>query len=235
MNNESSIDGQCNEEHTNASLLGGEFEDSKEARGKWRKILTNPDTVVLLTSTAIHNYINCSCFMWLPMVIIERLHWSVKALGWVNMSVAITSVIPLLLLLRYRIGNYLLYRLGLFSQFSLIVCQSVIVVQYSIQNKTVNIIMWIIYCFMVVFVVIADEVFFVGVLAQMVSSEYQIFADGVRLTAYRIAGGIAFFAASYTLDNMFISSGVHIFLIFVSITLLIIRRRTLQNSSITLC
>lgn len=88
---------------------------------------------------------------------------------------------------------------------------------------------------MVVFVVIADEVFFVGVLAQMVSSEYQIFADGVRLTAYRIAGGIAFYAASYTLDNMFISSGVHIFLIFVSITLLIIRRRTLQNSSITLC
>ena len=82
--------------------------------------------------------------------------------------------------------------------------------------------------------VVGDEVFITGALAQMVSSKYQTYIDGIRLAFYRMGAVVGFAVSTLEYQRMDITSGLHLFIILVSIIILLTRSSVMKNPKIVI-
>ena len=72
-------------------------------------------------------------------------------------------------------------------------------------------IMWVVFILLHGLFTLAEEVCLVGILAKMVSSSIQTFADGVRFTMYRLGSVLGFAISVYVFPYMDIVAVVHWF------------------------
>ena len=80
--------------------------------------------------------------------------------------------------------------------------------------------------------VVVEEVFLTSTLAQLISSKYQVFADGIRLSFYRLGAVVALSASPLIFERMNIVTIVHVCIAIVCFVLLIMRRETFSNPTI---
>ena len=201
-----------------------------------RKMLANFD-IVLLLSLAFFQYYFANCFvMWRPLIVIEKMHWTIYSLGFVYIGQGVSCVLPcLFFIFGCTTSNKFIFYVAVLTQPALIFIHVIFIVLFDYNtNLYLNISLWIMYCVLYIPNIVVEEIFLVGALAQMVSSKYQVFADGIRLTAYRMGGITALSMSALIFDRMNIVATVHVGIILLCFVLLIIRRETLKNPTIVI-
>ena len=224
-----------NEEAEDSTHLLSRSEEVSSSIHTLRKMFANFD-IVLILSLAFFQYYFTNCFeMWLPLIVIEKMHWTITTLGFIHIGLGITCIMPCLFFICYNPSNKMVFCIVLSAELGLILIHLIFVVLFHYSNNLfLNIVLWITYCVLYLPSMVVDEVFLVATLAQMVSSKYQVFADGIRLTVYRMGGIVALSISALIFDRMIIVTMVHIGITLWCLVLLIVRRETLRNPTIVI-
>lgn len=198
-----------------------------------QKMLCNVDIAVMLLLAFLVNYLDMCYYMWNPILIVEKMKWSVTVLGWILMGMGTMAMITCLFFLCFYVSNKFIFYSAVFLPIALISLQIITTAFYYHQGNLVfYILLWITYCFLYTFVIAAQEVILVTVIAKLVSSRYQVVADGLRLTMYRCGGVSALSVSAFIYKRMDIVSVIHITLMGLCLILLLLRRKTLGNPNI---
>ena len=197
------------------------------------KLFTTLDTALLLFLAFIESYIAVSLDLWKPLLIIEKMGWSNTALNVVVLGEGISCVIPCIILIRYNISDKYMYFIvaGCMLSFGYMEIMYMWLSYFS-DILILDVFLWVIFCVLDTFLLIVEEVFLVGCLANMVGSSIQVFSDGVRLTMYRLGSLLALTTSALVFDQILIVGSVHLFIIAVCLVGLYIRRKSFSNQRI---
>lgn len=227
-------DGNSSLDNERVSLMRTEQDEYNTIRIA-QKLLTNIDTCLILILSFFHNYFNCCFLSWLPLIVIEGLSWSVTTLGWINMTIAINTAGPCLLFFIWSISNKQLYWIGVCGQFCFIVAHVMLVLlRYHDKVYALNVSYVVVYCLTYLALGVGEEVFITSMYAQLISSQYQMFAEGIRFGVYRFGAVMGFVVTAFGFKNMLLVSAVHSVLITLNIIVLVLRRSYLKNPTIVI-
>ena len=227
-----------NENKTEATPLLRISQPTKPSMfGALRMILwSNYDVTLLLVFSFLESYFSLSFIMWLSLIVIEKLEWTVTATNLVMTGTSICSLIPCIVMARWTISNKHLFYVAVFSQFAMVLMYIIVEIFFHrvTDNVAVNVFLWSIFDILYASLVIVEEVFLVGTLAKMVSSDHQVFADGVRLTVYRLGAITALSSSALIFEQMDVVAPIHVCIVVVLTICMVMRRRQLKNPVIVI-
>ena len=222
-------------EDANVESTPGRIEENSGSIHALKRMLTNFDIVFLLSLTFFEYYLSMCIMSWLPIMVVDKLHWSINTVGIIHIGIGIFSLILCIFFMCYPISNKFLFCIAVLALPAVVMVQLIFTVMFHYnKNFILNIFLWIIFCTMYIFIAAVEEVFLVSTLARMVSSKYQVFADGFRLTLFRMGGVVAFSTSPLIFDKMDIVSYIHISVIMVFLVILIIRRESFKHPTIVI-
>ena len=226
------IDFKANEADDTTPFLN-RIKENTNFLGTLYKILSNFDTLLILLLSFLQNYITYSFDMWFSLLIVEKLKWSITAMNDIMLGQGLALMFPCALLMCLSVSNKFVYYIAVGGQIAFIFMEGITLVFFNYnQHFILNILLWVIFSCLYTFQIIVEEVFLVTTLAQMVSSRYQIFADVVRLTVFRMAAVTAMATSAMLFESINIVASIQICMIISGLVLLITRRDSLKDPSI---
>ena len=179
------------------------------------------------------SYFSITFDLWVPLLVIDTMGWSVSMLSWVFIWQGVACVVPCAVLTCVTITDRHMYFIALACVVSLCLMESVfMVLSVYNSNKVLGYVCWLLFAVLYAVLIIMEEVFLVGCLAKMVSSRIQTFADSIRLTMYRLGALIALLTSALIFQWIEIVGWVHIAVIIAGFSLMVIRRETFMNPKI---
>ena len=173
--------------------------------------------------------------MWISLLVVERLHGSITMINTIMLGVGIGMAIPCAVLSFVKPTNRCIYYLAIVALIAFVLVQIIIELLFHFNDNTVlDTSLWVAYCIMYVCITASQEVFLTSSLAQMVSSKYQVFADGVRLTVYRLGAVLTLAISALIFDYMIVVSPVHISFMLMCLGLLVWRGKMLSEPVIVI-
>lgn len=195
-----------------------------------KELLTNVDTCLLLLLSFFQNYLECLFYAWVPLIVIEKLHWSVTSLGWINVAVAICAAGPCMLIFLCRVTSQYMFWIGVCAQICLVIAQvTLVLLRFFDHDNALDILLITLYCLSYLVLGVGEEVYLISTFAQLISSEYQMYAEGCRLIMYRIGGMAGLIMTAPGFRNMRLVSLVHIVIVSLCTVLMVLRRNRLKN------
>ena len=201
-----------------------------------RLFFSNFDVTFMLVFSFFESYFSLSFIMWLSLIVVEKLHWTLTATNMIMTGTSVSALIPCLIISRWPISNAQLLYVAVCSQFALIVMYIITEIFFHrlTEDFAVNVLLWVVWVTMYAFLVVVEEVFLVGTLAKMVSSEHQVFADGVRLTVYRLGAITALSSSALVFEYMDVVAPMHGCVVVVLAALLVVRRERFKNPKVVI-
>ena len=161
--------------------------------------------------------------------------WSVSALNGIAFGMGVSCMLQCMILIFVSVSNRQIFHMAIASFLSMVIMTGEYMFMFCYDDNTaLDIFLWVIICLLHGIVTLAEEVFFVGVMAKLVSSSMQIFADSIRLSACRLGTLIAFSTSTFAFSSLVEVGTIHIVIMVALVLLLIARRKTIQNPQIVI-
>ena len=216
----------------------GEVNHSQDTLGFFaatKEILVHFDAVLILLLAFFENYFVNSYEVWMVQLVVGKMKWSVTALSAISFGIGIACMLPCMILIFVSVSNRQIFHVAIAAFLSIIIMTGVYMFIFCYDDNTaVDIFLWVIFCIMYGVVTIVEEVFFVGVMAKLVSSSMQVFADSMRLSAFRLGTLVAFSTSAFAFNYLVEIGTIHIVITVALVLLLISRRKTIQNPQIVI-
>ena len=196
-------------------------------------MVSNYDVIIILLLSLFQSYYNNRSDLWIPLLILEKLKWPSVTVNLVFVGFGIASLVPLSIVLVAEVTNELMYYVALTSQVAMVLIDviNLVLFEYN-KDQILDVCLWVVFCVLSSILILTQEIFLVSVMAQMVGSRYQVLADGIRLTFFRIGSGIALSTSVLIFEYLKDAVPINIGLVLISLILLIVRRKILMDSHI---
>lgn len=220
-------------EHKETDCLNPKGDSIPNVSNTLRKLFSRFDTTLILFLAFFESYFAVSFDMWIPMLVMETMNWSVTALNWIIIGVGVSCTIPCLILAFVTISDKFMYVMAMGCILSLAVMESIFIMLPRFNNNlTFDYLVWSVFCMLYALLVVMEEVFLVGCLAKMVTSSIQTFTDSIRLTMYRLGALVALMTSALVFQWIEIVACVHIVIILIGFIILYVRREGFMNPKI---
>lgn len=195
-----------------------------------KRILQTADTLLVVTLSVFYGIVDQMMFRVLPILIIDKLHFSYTFLNVSFVACSALNTALVLILVCWKMSDKQLYYTGLVSVISIMIITSLQLLTYHKVGNEKTWYLWIIITlFTLMIFVLSDQTFGVVICAKLAFSYNQGFIEGVRTFAIqsgRIIGGILIGAYFEYMNAFYI--GINVVLILF-LFVMISRRRTLSN------
>ena len=213
-------------------LLGTSKEESSIC-SEIRSLVSHFDTALLIVVSFFLNYFLISFDIWLPMLVIDKMHWIITDLNGIVFGTGSVCTLTFLIFTWKPLSDKNMFILAVISTASCAIIESIfIVLSYYNKRLFLNIIMWCIFVTAFAVLVIMEEVFLVACFAKLVSSRIQTFSESYRRSASRLGALIAFSSSALMFQWILYVGCLYIFIICILVCLLINRRKVLMNPEV---
>lgn len=200
-----------------------------------KQLFSHYDTLLLLSLQFLETFFIFSFDMCLPVLIIDRLNWSVTVFNIIQLATGVTSIIPLLILMCKTIKDETIFYTSVVTIFAYALLQIIQIIWAKIElSVTVNMFLAVVYPVLFSVVVLIRDVFLGSFLARMVSSKCQALTDSVRVAISRLGAVAAMSSSVYALEKIEIIGTVYVLVITVFGVLLIVRRATIRQPKVVI-
>ena len=200
------------------------------------QICTNVDASLVMIFTFCLWYWMVAFDMWLPLLVVDVLGMGITELNGIVFGFGCISAIILFVLSYKTFSDKTIFIFSLIS-ISCLALMEAIFIYFKFHNRpslALNVILWITWGTLFAIVVVMDEVFLVGALAKMVSSQVQTFSESIRLAMSRFGALIALLTSAMLFKWVeYVCTGAIVFCI-ITFLLLLWRRKTLTSPKIVI-
>ena len=195
-----------------------------------KKLLNNFDISLLLFLSFYIRYIYLYFDIWLPFLIIDRMHWTVTQMNLIIFGSAIAIILLSCFITWKPPTPKVTYIFAITSVALLIIVFLTFMVLFVWNNDfTLGVVMWTICILTFPMLPVSEAIFLICSLAKMVSSEYQTFSEGVRISMSNIGALIALYTSALIFQWIVFVGLVHIMFIFVLVIVMLMRRSSLSK------
>ena len=201
------------------------FEDMKN--------LLKLDIILIMLLSFHFMYLVTTLDLWLPMIIVDMLKWSLLEVDVINFSRAVIALLILAYFLYKKISQQQLYYFFVISMFAntfgLIILY--IITSYH-GNLLIIVTLWCISCFFTAIKGVAPLTFLPSCLAPMVPSTLQTNAENTRLAFSRLGSLIALLTSVYLFRVLKIFVIFHSAILILELIMVLIRRKSLMKPNL---
>lgn len=191
------------------------------------------DTLLLLCGSFFSTFCIVVCDMWLPMLVVDVMTWSITELNIIVLCAGLSCFISLLFLSWKPPSDNVIFILAVLSIIFLSALIGVFTFLYFYHNQfEVSIFMWVIYDIGFGIVIVMEEIFFIGCLAKMVSSRIQTYTESVRLSMSRLGALTGLLTSATLFEWMKVVGPMYIAISVILACLMIFRRKNLQRPTL---
>lgn len=185
-------DEECNERK---SLL-----PSDNSNNTWvffKSLVKHNQIVLILVFSGFYLFCDCLYDIWQPMAFVQFIGWGNFQINLVSFGYGICSIIFYTVLTLVSPGERGVLSLTKFTMVENMFLMAIFLVWKYFGNSSfvLNVCISVLYCLLFSMTIIMEEVFLINSLAQLVSTDKQSFAEGVRLSCSRV-GALASLLAS---------------------------------------
>ena len=199
-------------------------------------LLHDFDAMLILAMSFFSMYLMISLDMWLPLLIIDKMEWTIIELNLVVLGSGLASVGLVLIVILKKPSDQQVFLATLFAMVAyvlLLVNFITLVIRHG--NQAYNVFMCLIYAVSFAIVTIMEEVFLIGCLAKLVSSRIQTLSESIRLSISWLGALPALLTAALIFEWIQIVGCVYIGICIVFFILLVLRRNILARPTVKLC
>ncbi|XP_057289463.1 uncharacterized protein LOC130612180 [Hydractinia symbiolongicarpus] len=191
------------------------------------------DTLLLLCGSFFSTFCIVVSDMWLPMLVVDVMNWSITELNIIVLCGAITCFISMFYFSWRTPSDGVLFILAVLSTIFLTVLIGVLTFLYFYHSRlSINIFMWVVYDIGFGILIILEEIFFIGCLAKMVSSRIQTYAESVRLSMSRLGALTGLLTSATLFEWMKVVGPIYMAMSLLLACLIILRRKRLQRPTL---
>ncbi|XP_065651698.1 uncharacterized protein LOC101238818 [Hydra vulgaris] len=195
-----------------------------------KELFTNFDSALLMFSNFFLAFFFINTDLWLPLLIIEKMHLSMVELNISFFGVSGICALMLLLFIWRPISDIKMITFFIISLSGFcIVSLGFIILSYFPYNKFLNNILCIVYMVSFAGTPIVVYVFFVNTQAKMVNSSILTFVDSIRNSIYSLGAFLAFCFSAFIFDYVEIFGTLYAVIMIVIGILFILRRKHIIN------
>ena len=193
------------------------------------------DSALVLFSTFFLAFFLINADMWLPLLVIEKMHLSILEMNISFFGASGFCALMLVLFMWKPLSDYkmlVLLIIGLCG-FSAVSASFIILSKFP-YNKALNVTLCIVYMFSFGGAPILVDVFFVNILAKMVNSNVQTFVDSIRSSMFSAGAFIALSCSAFLFDYVEIFGSLYIAIMMIIGFLFIYRKKHLAHPKLLL-
>ena len=151
-----------------------------------KELIKRKETFSILLFSLFFFFCYCLFDIWQPMAFVKFIGWGGLQINMVNFGFGICSIIFFTVLSLLAPNQKNLLYLAKFTFIETMLLVSIFLVwKYYHVSYVLNIVTSVCFCILFSMVILMEEVFFVNTLAQLVSTNKQSFAEGIRLAFSR--------------------------------------------------
>ncbi|XP_047130893.1 uncharacterized protein LOC105849736 [Hydra vulgaris] len=188
------------------------------------------DSALILLTTFVIAFFFITADLWLPLLVIEKMHLSILEMNICLFGVSGICVIMLILFIWKPMSHNSLIILLIISLVGYcIVSTGFIVLSYFPFNKALNVILCIIYMVSFGGAPIINDVFFVNALSKMVKSNILTFVDSIRNSMFSAGAFLGFIFAPYMFDFVLTFGTLFVLVMIIIGIMFIVRNKHFIN------
>ena len=198
-------------------------------RVAWTLVTSFDSAIIIFTSTLSMFLVGC-IDVWTPMVVVETLQWGVMEVSLVMFGAGLSSIFACVVLFFKPPSARTGYVLGVVAVFMMAATGMVLIIIITCRRHFgVVVTSFVAFDLMTGMIPLADEVFFLSALSQMVPSSFQSYGEAIR-QGFAQVGALTALLTSVLLFKVVIgAAGVLSGLAVVCGVCMIIRRKQLIN------
>ncbi|XP_047144750.1 uncharacterized protein LOC124818235 [Hydra vulgaris] len=193
------------------------------------------DSALILFANFIVAFYFITADLWLPLLVIEKMHLSVVEINICFFGMSGICVILLLVFVWRPVSDenmilLLFISLGGFC----IVSAGFIILSYFPFNKALNIVLCIIYMISFGGAPITTDVFFINTLSKMVKSQVLTFVDSIRYSMFSAGAFLGFIFAPFMFDYVITFGTLYIVVMIIVGIMFFVRKKGFTNPTVLL-
>ena len=218
-----------------SKLLGEKKENPCETPSFFEEMknLLKLDIMLIMLLSCHFMYLVTTLDLWLPMIIVDVLKWSLLEVDVVNFSRAVIALLILIYFLYKKVSRQQLYYFFVCSMFAntfgLIILY---IITFYHGNLILIVALWCISCFFTAIKGVAPLTFLPSCLAPMVPSTIQTSAENMRLAFSRLGSLIALLTSVYLFRVLKIFVIFHSAVLILELIMVLIRRKSLMKPNL---
>ena len=144
-------------------------------------LLTNFDSAIIIFTSALSMFLIGCIDIWTPMIIVETLKWGVIEVNTIMFGSGLSAILAFLVLFFKPPSARTGYVLSVVAVFMMAAIEVVLIIIITCRHYyQVVVVSWVAYDLILGIIPLADEIFFLSALSQMVPSSYQSYSEAVR-------------------------------------------------------
>ena len=197
-----------------------------------KRIVSQTDTIFIMALSIFLGYLDAVFFRFLPLIIIQSLHYSYYVVNMSFTGYAVIIIIELFVLIKYKITTRGVYYCGIASLLSLlIIAGELFIFAMHIQDFVTNITTLVLFVFCLSLYSLSDKIFTQIICANLTHSSNQCYVEGIRVFVKRIGSILGSISTYYAFYQLSYFSFIVIITSFLSLIILLLRKKTLENPS----
>ena len=222
-------------ENEEEPLIECDDEEMSVAEVSW-KLCSNIDTALVMILTFCLWYWMVAFDMWLPLMVVDIMGMGINELNGIVFGFGFISAIILFIISNKTFSDSTIYSFSVISMIALALMEGIFIFfkfYYKI-HLALNVVLWITWGTLFAIVVVMDEVFLVGALAKMVSSNVQTFSESCRLSMSRFGALIALLTSAILFQWLVYTCLAAVAFSVLAVALLLWRRKTLSSPKVVI-
>ncbi|XP_065651030.1 uncharacterized protein LOC105849173 isoform X2 [Hydra vulgaris] len=200
-----------------------------------KTLFANFDSALILFSNFFLSFYFINVDIWLPLLIIEKMHLSMVETNICFLGVNGICVFMLLIFIWGRLSDKKLIILFILSLVGFsTVSVSFIILSHFPDSKCLNIILCIVYMVSFAGTPIVIYVFFISTLAKMVNSNILAFVDSIRSSVHSMGALLAFSFSAFIFDYIEVFGTLYAVILITIGILFILRKKHITNPKLLL-
>ena len=222
---------QGNDEESN--LLLQESVKSSGTLSILLQLFRHADTCLLLCYSFFVLCFLVAFDIWIPLLVIDNLKWSLTAMNGIMLGSGCASGIILLMIVYKPLSDKSIFRLSVIASCALGVLELLFTtIKFYHSSMVFNVFVWVIFAVFNALALTIEEIFLIECMARMVSARIQTTVESIRLSFSRIGALLALLTSAYLLQWIEIVGSLFAGLAFLGAIMLIVRRKTLREPKI---
>ena len=194
-----------------------------------KRVLTNFDVALTYFLVFFFNFISYLTFQYIPLLIQTELGYDAQFVNFFFLGHFITLLILLPILICVKVSSKTAYYVGLIAFSLMIIIGVTLKLMNPNQGKIYNVALLVLVLIVYAIIYTSEDIFLTCTISKFVKADIQSFADSMRVMALMIGGALGCLAVAPFVEYKNIFYGLLLSILLVTITLVIYRRKTLQN------
>ena len=198
-----------------------------------KRVLTNFDVALTYFLVFLFNFLSYLTFQYIPLLIQTELGYNAQFVNFFFLGHFITLLILFPILICVKVSSKTAYYIGLIAFGLIIIIGVTLKLMNPNQGKIYNISLLLLVLIVYAIIYTSEDIFLTCTISKFVKADIQSFADSMRVMALMIGGSSGCLAVAPFVEYKNVFYGLLLTVLLVTITLLIYRRKTLQNPQTT--